>query len=172
MNDPVAERPAMAAYGVPEEDDGLLDWSWALDRLVANRNYWFTHVDRSGRPHSMPLWGVWMAETNVFWFSTAKESFRVKNLIHNPAVVVATDHTVEVVSVEGVAEQSDGGDPEARAAAAAWGVKYENDETTADEFAAFFLDGVFYRVDPAKAFGIIERPDDFGPSATRWVWPH
>ena len=29
MTTPRAERPAMADYGVPDELDGVLPWSWA-----------------------------------------------------------------------------------------------------------------------------------------------
>ena len=157
----------MSNYGVPSDLDGVLPWAWAVERLIPNRNYWLTHVDRWGHPHSMPVWGVWDPETNTFWFATDGESLRVRNLSSNPAVVVATADTVEVVSVEGTAALVTEG---AEKAASLWGAKYADEDTSAEEFSQFFLGGTVFRVDPTKAFGLIERAEEFGPKATRWVW--
>ena len=38
------------------------------------------------------------------------------------------------------------------------------------EAAAFFCNGAAFRVSPRKALAIIERPEEFGPRATRFVW--
>lgn len=170
MNEPTAQRPAMSAYGVPDDPDGILPWTWAAERLTRSRNYWLTHVDPSGRPHSMPLWGVWDDETNTFWFGTDASSFRVRNMSANPAVVVAADDTVEVVSVEGTATKVDNRPATAQRAAELWGAKYAGEAGSAEDLTSFFLQGTVFRVDPVKAFGIIERAEEFGPSATRWVW--
>ena len=40
---PQASRPSMPdGYGVPDTDEGLLDWSWAVTRLESALNYWFS----------------------------------------------------------------------------------------------------------------------------------
>ncbi len=168
---PISERPDMAAYGVPEDPEGLLPWSWAGDRLEASRNFWVTTVDADGRPHSMPVWGWWDATSERFWFSCAPGARKARNLAANPRIVVAADDTVEVVSVEGTAASVDGEDEAAMAAGLAWATKYESEtEASIAEMAAFFTGGRVFRVTPSRAFGLIERPEEFGPRATRWVW--
>ena len=61
--EPESSRPVMpAGYGVPESDEGLLPWSWAVERLESARNYWFGTTRPDGRPHAMPAWAVWLDE--------------------------------------------------------------------------------------------------------------
>ncbi len=171
----------MAAYGVPDDLDGVLEWSWAAERLAANRNFWLTTVDPGGRPHSMPLWGWWDDEAvtgrQAFWFSCAASALKVRNLAANPAVVVAIDDTVEVLSIEGDATAVAADDADAIHASTAWAARYAeameidpaDDEAMAGA-AGFFLSSAVFRVEPRKAFAVIERPADFGPRATRFVW--
>ena len=53
MSVPTAGRPLMpAGYGVPETDQGLLDWSWAVERLEPAPTYWFSTTRPDGRPCS------------------------------------------------------------------------------------------------------------------------
>ena len=156
----------MSAYGVPEDDPvGLLPWSWAEERLLANRNYWISTVDPAQRPHAMPVWGLWLAETERFWFSCSPQSLRARNLATNPHIVVTTDDTVEVVSIEATAAK---GDPD-QAIAEAIGAKYGEGDDAA-QLTGFMMQQPMYEVTPIKAFGMIETPEDFGPRATRWVW--
>lgn len=183
-SEPRAQRPDMAAYGVPDDNDGLLEWSWAAERLAANRNFWLTTVDPAGRPHSMPLWGWWDDDADTgqqsFWFSCADTSLKARNLATNPAVVVATDDTIEVISIEGDAEPMASDDPATVRAGRAWAQRYAEamdvDLTSHDaeqelvEAASFFCNGAAFRVSPRKALAIIERPEEFGPRATRFVW--
>jgi PPOX class probable F420-dependent enzyme len=158
----------MADYGVPDDEEGLLPWSWAEERLLACRNFWLVTVSGEGRPHAMPLWGVWSPPEQAFWFSCAPGSRKVRNLAANPRVVVAVDDTVECVSVEGRAERLDD-DDDRRAAAAAWAAKYA-EPGREEEMAAFMAAGAVYEVTPERAFGIIEREEDFAVRATRWRW--
>lgn len=156
----------MASYGVPYDHEGTLPWEWARERLVDSRNYWLTTVDPLDRPHSMPVWGVWTTDDDRFWFASAADSLKARNIASNPHVVVAADDTVEVVSVEGTAG-SIGTQSEM---AKLFGVKYGRDETEADQLTEFFSESSMYRVIPVKAFGIIEREEEFSRSATRWVF--
>lgn len=165
---PLSERPDMADYGVPETLDGVLDWSWAEERLVANRNYWLVTVTAQGRPHAMPVWGVWLPESERFAFSCAPTAKKVRNLSTNPQVVVTIDDTVECVSLEGRAAPAT--DSEAATMASAWADKYEPDPAKRPEMESFALSSLTYLVTPERAFGLIERDDEFGPCATRWIW--
>lgn len=163
---PSQQRPRMRSYGVPDEVAGTLPWDWAAHRLVASRNYWLTTVDRSGRPHSTPVWGVWVDDDHTFWFASAPDSLKVRNIAANPHVVVAADSTVEVVSVEGKARPA-GERPDI---AHFFGEKYGESSADRDRITEFFATSAMYQVVPVRAFGIIEREEEFSGSATRWVF--
>jgi hypothetical protein len=163
---PEAQRPLMRGYGVPEDPEGTLPWSWAEERLIESRNYWVVTVDPDGAPHAMPVWGLWRRGEDQFWFSSAPDSMKARNIAENPNVVVTADSTVEVVSVEGVATQAE----KRRNIADEYAAKYESDPDARSQLAEFFLQGGIFRVTPTRAFGIIERPEEFSERATRWVW--
>ena len=169
---PAVERPDMSGYGVPDELDGALPWSWAEERLVANRNFWVVTVSGSGRPSAMPVWGVWLPEVERFRFSCAPTARKVRNLVANPQCVVMVDDTVECVSVEGWARIVDQ-DVEVDAVAellAAYLPKYWPDPADHASMTAFLREHTLVDVTPDRAFGIIEREDDFARRATRWRW--
>lgn len=158
----------MADYGVPESPDGLLGWEWAESRLARSRNYWVATASAAGRPHAMPVWGIWLPETERFVFSCADGSRKARNLRENPGVVVTADDSVEVVSLEGTATEIRTGDiPDV---IERYAVKYESDPEKRATLAAFLADTTAFEVTPERAFGIIERPEEFGQRATRWVW--
>lgn len=166
---PIIERPDMADYGVPESLDGVLPWSWAEERLAGSRNYWVSTVSATGRPHSMPVWGVWLPDDERFWFSCSPNARKARNLSANPYVVVAPTDTVEVVSLEGRAVDVTGTDLEAHVDA--YFAKY-GDEMGMERpaVAEFLTSHASFEVVPERAFGIIERVEDFGRRATRWRW--
>ena len=97
----------MTGYGVPEDLDGTLPWSWAEERLAESRNFWLVTVNASGRPHSMPVWGVWMPDRERFGFSCAPTARKVRNIAANSQVAVTNDDATRVVSLEGRAEPLD-----------------------------------------------------------------
>ncbi len=154
----------MADYGVPDELHGTLDWTWAEERLAEARNYWVVTVDPRGRPHAMPVWGVW--HDDRFWFSAAPTALKVRNIAENPHVVVMSEDTVNVVSIEGMAGRVHG----RRDVAEAWAARYEPDPVRQAEMADFMMGGAVFEVTPVKAFGMIESEELFSSSATRWVW--
>ena len=65
-------------YGVPETDEGLLDWSWAVTRLESALNYWFATTRSDGRPHAMPAWAVWL--DGALYFEGSPMTRRARNL--------------------------------------------------------------------------------------------
>ncbi len=158
----------MASYGVPTDPDGALPWSWAEERLTANRNFWVVTVNAAGRPAAMPVWGVWQPESSTFVFSCAPDARKARNIAQNPQVCVMIDDTVECVSVEGIASLID--DEAARTAAA---TTYAQKYSPPDEQASireFVLGHAVFEVRPVKALAIIEREEDFASKATRWTW--
>lgn len=67
----------MADYGVATPSWEPLPWSWAAERLMANRNFWVVTVSAGGRPHAMPVWGVWDEAETSFAFSEPERAFAV-----------------------------------------------------------------------------------------------
>lgn len=168
MAEPVAQMPHMPEYGVRLETWKPLPWSWAAERLRGCRNFWVVTVSAGGRPHVLPVWGVWDDDEHRFFFASAPHARRIRNLAANPQVVVAVDSTVEVVSVEGRATVVTD-DARRRVWAGRYLDKYlpVSDELTEE----FVLGGAIVEVVPDKAIAIIERPDEFATRPTRWVFP-
>lgn len=91
MIEPVASAPNMPDYGVGAPEWEALPWEWARERLEATRNVWLVTVSGRGRPHSMPVWGVWADDDHGFAFSCAPGSRRARNHAGNPRCVVTTE---------------------------------------------------------------------------------
>lgn len=162
----------MSDYGVPDDPAGALPWAWAEQRLVENRNYWVVTASAGGRPHALPVWGVWLPETDRFWFSCSPNARKARNIAENPQCVVTVDDTVECVSVEGRARLADpAGDAEAiDRMVSSYVAKYWEDPAVHADMAAFVRSHTIIEVTPDRAFGIIEREDEFASRATRWRW--
>src|SRR5579883_2552413 len=94
--EPQAERPGIdRAYGIQAGAEGLLPWHWAEERLIGSRNYWVCTTRPDGRPHAMPVWGVW--SDGAFFFSTGADSVKGRNLAANPALTVHLESGDECV---------------------------------------------------------------------------
>jgi pyridoxamine 5'-phosphate oxidase-like protein len=142
------------------EGTGLLPWSWAAERLVTSRNYWVATRWPDGRPHAMPVWGIWHEET--FWFSSSKPSRKSKNLSADPRCVVTTEDAENPVVVEGIAELIAAPNDLATLLA------LENAKYSTD-YGIEMLDPVAnsaFRVRPLWVFGL--QAGDFTGSPTRW----
>jgi hypothetical protein len=105
MKEPTARRPHMPGYGIvgPDEGSGLLPWSWAEERLTASHDYWAASVWPDGRPHVMPVWGVW--HDGYLWFSSSVSSRKARNLLENPHCTATTDNALQPVVVNGITER-------------------------------------------------------------------
>jgi hypothetical protein len=97
-------------------DAELLEWSWALDRLVAAETYWvLAVVDRPGTwPHPRPVWGVW--EDGELHLSLGSPVVR-RQAAADPHVTVHLDSGLDVVIIEGVASVESHADTERRVGA-------------------------------------------------------
>jgi len=142
----------------------------AIERLLRDAQlYWIITVRADGRPHAVPLVGVW--QDGAFAFCTGAEEQKQRNLDANPHVAVTTGSTGangwgsgEDVVVEGEAVRVTNADA-LRGLAAAWFAKYGEDwkyEVRGQEFVELSHSGgateggaLVYRVAPAKviAFG-------------------
>lgn len=158
----------MANYGVPADPEGALPWAWARDRLVGSRNYWVVTASGAGRPHAMPVWGVWLPN-DTFWFSCDDSARKARNLRENPRMVVTADSTVEVVSVEGRGRPA--AEPDTDLAIATYIPKYGPEMGQPDaDIEAFLRSHAGWVMDPDRAFGMVETPEEFSTKATRWRW--
>ena len=162
MGPPRADRPQMAGYDVREASEGLLDWAWAQERLAASRSYWLATTRPDGRPHVMPVWGVW--DGSDLWFSTVLRSRKARNLLADLRCAITTQDPSNPVVVEGVAT-------------------FERDVAVIARFADLLnakydcgLDVGFQdpdvnatiRVTPQRAFGLAD--EDLVGTATRWTF--
>jgi nitroimidazol reductase NimA-like FMN-containing flavoprotein (pyridoxamine 5'-phosphate oxidase superfamily) len=159
---PRASRPHMPGYGLlpANQGSGLLPWSWAEERFGASRNYWVATVTPGGRPHAMPVWGVWSED--AFWFSSSNGSRKTRNLRANPHCAVTSEDADNPVVLEGLAHAVT--EQAALARVLAWeNAKYGTDYgiETLDPAA-----NTCFRVQPVWAFAI--KQGDFTGSPTRW----
>jgi general stress protein 26 len=157
-------RPFMPGYGTRPADEGtgLLPWSWAEQRLVDSHDYWLATSWPDGRPHVMPVWGMWLE--GCWWFSSSLGSRKTRNLRERSQCVVTTDQPREPVVVEGHAELIVDRAHLAEVLAAE-NAKYSTD------YGEELLDpavNASFRVVPHWAFGLAE--DDFSGSPTKWVF--
>lgn len=102
--EPRAGRPDIpSGYGVPQTSDGLLPWSHMTERLAVARNYWVSTTRPDGRPHAVPVWGVWVDQT--FFHGGGGDTRKARNLAANPYVSVHLESGDEVVIIEGTVDK-------------------------------------------------------------------
>jgi nitroimidazol reductase NimA-like FMN-containing flavoprotein (pyridoxamine 5'-phosphate oxidase superfamily) len=161
---PKADRPFAPGYGIvgAEDGKGLLPWAWVAKKMSNCRTFWLATIHAGlhagqGRPHVMPVWGVWLDD--AFFFSTGRKSRKGQNLAANPACTITNDDGEEAVVAEGVATQVQVEDAAAlERIATAYQKKYKMDPRSMGE--------PIFRVQPSRVFGFVEKT--FPQSATRW----
>ena len=163
-----ASRPHMPGYGISDAKagQGLLPWRWASEKIDKGRTYFLATSSPDGKPHVMPVWGVWLS--GAFFFSTGTRSKKARNLANNPLCSIVTeidfkkkpkkDDIKDTVIVEGRAELI-------------------SDSRTVKRFSALYqdkyawdmegFDEPVYRVRSQKVFGFT---GTFTQSATRWTF--
>ncbi|MER3439646.1 MAG: pyridoxamine 5'-phosphate oxidase [Chloroflexota bacterium] len=158
---PMASRPRIEGYGVPETIEGALPWGHAAQRLEAARNYWIVTCDARGRPHAVPVWAVWLE--GALFFSTAPTTRTARNLAVNPQASVHLESGDDVVILEGTAQFVQPLPPAISAAiddamAAKYGYRPSSDGSGPTQ-------GMFV-LSPRVAFAWTAFPSD----ATRWTF--
>jgi hypothetical protein len=151
---------APASYGLskgaaPAGD--RLPWDEVERWLTDSRNYWICTVRPEGRPHAMPVWGIWI--DRALAFSTDPSSRKGRNLAANPELVAHTESGDEVAILEGRAEALERG-------------------ALLQSFVEAYESKYGFRIEPSRpAMGIYAvrprvvfawREADFPDSATRW----
>jgi PPOX class probable F420-dependent enzyme len=147
----------MPGYGLEGVVHRPLPWAWAEERLRASRNYFLSTVSAQGRPHCVPVWGVWLE--GRFFFSTGRRSRKARNLARSPRCVVCSEDGQEAVVVEGEAEALTEG-PLFGRFAEAYQAKYDYRPQPDSDLV--------FAVRPQVAFGFIASEEEFPATATRW----
>lgn len=159
---PVADRPDIP-YGLkgPKEGSRLLPWSRASDRLRSSYIYWVSTTRKDGRPHCIPVWGLWLDETLYF----SNGALTARNLARDPRVSVNLENGEDAVIIEGVVEIASG-KPLIKRINTEYNQKYLWEGTQ----------DVWYALRPQVAFAWIAPSTGIGTegvyagSATRWRW--
>lgn len=156
--EPNSSRPYAPGYGLPKSDEkkGMLPWSWVAKKMAPCHTFWLATIhDHDGRPHIMPVWGVWLED--AFFFSTARKSRKGRNLAANALCTIANDDGKEAVIVEASASELNDAAVLERVVAA-YKKKYKMDPTDMKE--------PIFVARPRTVFAFIEKT--FPKTATRW----
>src|SRR5688500_7476423 len=78
-------------------------WSWAVERLESERNYWLVTVRRDGFPQARPVWGVW-SEHGLF-LSVGQGGLQRTSGGPAMPITVHVDDAADVVILEGVIDR-------------------------------------------------------------------
>ena len=159
---PVADRPDIP-YGLrgPKEGMGLLPWSRVSERMRGSYIYWISTTRRDGRPHSIPVWGIWLDETLYF----SNGALTARNLARDPRVSVNLENGEDAVIIEGVVEIASG-KPLIKRINSAYNEKYLW-EGSQDVWFALRPHVAFAWLAPSAGLGT---ESVYAGSATRWRW--
>jgi pyridoxine/pyridoxamine 5'-phosphate oxidase len=103
VSEPRRSRPSFEeGYGIHEGEEGMLDWSWAEERLEGSRSYWIATTNSDGTPAAAPVWGVW--HDGAVFFGTSPRSQKGRNLERDPRLLVHLESGDEVVILRGDVE--------------------------------------------------------------------
>jgi Pyridoxamine 5'-phosphate oxidase len=147
----------MPDYGISTETSGMLEWSWAVERLTKSHDYWVTTVWPDGRPHTTPVWGAWIDD--AVWFSCGNGSRKARNLDRDPRCSIATDNAYEPVILDAVVE---------RVADAARFTEISNAKYDVDYSVEFFASNALFAAHPVSALALNEA--DFTGTPTKWTF--
>jgi pyridoxamine 5'-phosphate oxidase-like protein len=107
------------AYGKPSR---TLSWPNVRTRLEQADHNWLATTRPDGRPHVVPVDGLWVDD--VWYFGGSAETVHQRNLTTNPDVVIHLADAMEAVIVEGRATWSQLELAEAKRLASASKAKY------------------------------------------------
>ena len=100
----IRDRPRIpAAYGISTSDVGLLPWSHVDEKMGKAMRYWVSSVDDEGRPHSMPVDGMWI--DGRLYFGGSPTTKRNRNLAANSAACVHLEDAMDLVVLHGEAHE-------------------------------------------------------------------
>ena len=145
----------MPGYGMMfKKGRRSLSWTWAVERLSKAHNYFLATTHPNGKPHVMPVWGLWLDDR--FYFSTGRQSRKARNLGINPSCTLCPEGADEAVIMEGTAREV-----KASALPHSFHHAYEKKYDWKIEGNG----GPYYLVEPHVVFGFVENGE---ANPTRW----
>jgi hypothetical protein len=145
---PTAARPTPDWLGKGDR----LDWSWAVEQLTKERNYWITTLRKDGLPQARPVWGLWNEQG--LYLSVGHGGVQRANGKAPFPASVHVDSAIDVVILEGTLHRLKGA--EADDLLPEYNAKYSWDMSSG---------GLNFILRPDRAYGWAN--EDVG-TATRW----
>jgi hypothetical protein len=100
--EPVAELLDLPKeYGEPTDP---LDWATVRTELERSRTYWIVTVRNDGRPHAVPVDGIWLDD--AWYYGGSEETVHHRSVLANPDVVMHLEDGMKAVIVEGEVRRS------------------------------------------------------------------
>lgn len=154
-------RPNLPSYGVmPDQTAGMLAWDWVEGQMRRARNYWVCSVCADGRPHSAPVWGVWM--DGALYFGTDKNSVKARNIALDKRVVIHLDSGDDVVIFEGALVEAQVTESQLKKITELYIEKYALDPELEDS------GDLLLRLLPKKVMAWLE--SDYPATASSWLF--
>jgi Pyridoxamine 5'-phosphate oxidase len=95
--DPTAEPIELPeGYGTATT---TMDWAAVRERLEQAPRYWLVTTRRDGRPHVVPVDGLWLDD--AWWYGGSPTTLHQRNLERDPRVVVHLEDAMAAVILEG-----------------------------------------------------------------------
>jgi hypothetical protein len=140
----------------------MVAWADVDGRLAAATIYWLATTRSDGRPHTVPLWGVW--DRGLLYFDGGPQTAHARNLTANPQAAMHLESGTKVVILEGeVAPVSQVGFELSARLAAAYRGKYASQGYSPEP--SQWDNGGLYRLQPVRALAWTDFPKD----VTRFV---
>ncbi|QGN48277.1 pyridoxamine 5'-phosphate oxidase family protein [Micromonospora sp. WMMD558] len=162
----MVDREPVAEPSFASEGSTPTPWSRAHERLAEAGEFYLSTVRPDGRPHAVPLLGMWL--DGAMYFCSSESAQKVRNLAANPQCVLTAAGPDLDLSIEGTASRVTDKETLERVADG-YGTKHGWPVTVVDGG----LDGdgigpapyVVYEVTPAKVIGMDK---EAGFNVTRW----
>jgi PPOX class probable F420-dependent enzyme len=138
------------------------DWASIAAALEAAELFWLTTVRADGRPHTVPLVGIWVDGSFVFCTGPTEQKYR--NLEHDPRVTVVTGTNTWQSGLDVVIEGTAGrvtGAQTLKTLADGYRAKYAGDWDFAVDDEVFDPQGTtahVFRVTPTKVLAFAKSP--------------
>lgn len=144
-------------YGSPEV---TLGWGEVRQRLEKAPHYWLATVRPDGRPHVVPLDGLWVDDR--WYFGGSSKTVKHRNLTAEPHAVLHLEDAVSAVIVEGTCDEVFPEDDLAAELAEQSKTKYGY----GPDPSSYAQSGI-WRLSPERAVAWTQFPRD----ATRFLFP-
>ena len=96
-------RPYIPEYGISEEEKGMIDWDTLSQWMMESKNYWVGTTRPDSKPHSRPIWGIWL--DNFFYFGGGEKTKTVRNLQELNFISIHTESAEKAIIIEGYVEE-------------------------------------------------------------------